>query len=254
MVAGEATLLLDGVDIEALTECVEGPITWPYQGFTQRGELPRFPGVDGALSVSQPYNDDVLPVQFTLRTPACSGVSGDAIRDALRDVRTSCRPDRSVTLRRLWDDGSYEDALAKFLNITPTRPLKNVMSCLLEFTLLELWYGPAVTGVSAAGSQNILGDTRTHRMTFTLASGGPTRTITNETNGYWFTFADNVPSSGVLIDVEARTAVDLSTSPPQDISESLSWGKKYPMRFEPGVNVLTVSAGSASYVYQPAYL
>lgn len=252
-ISGEATLLLDGTDAEELTDCIEGPVVWPYQGWTQRGEFPQFPGIDGAAYVRQPYDTAVLPVQATLRTPACSGASGTAIRNAVRELRAACHPDRLLTLTRKWDDGTAETALGKFLNITPARPIKNVVQCLVEFTLFELWYGPEETIASAAGTHTILGETRTRRMDVTLPAGGA-RTVTNTTTGHWFTLATTAPSGGIVVDVEARTA--LAVIGGTDYSRYLSWGKDAPMMLDPaaGDNVLTVSAVSASIDYQPAYL
>ena len=250
-VPGEATLLLDSVDIADLTECVEGPVTWPYGGFTARGAFPQFPGVDGAQYVNQPYDTAVLPVQVTLKTPACSGYSGLALRDALEDLRLACKPDQPLTLRRLWSDGRYEDAAGKFLNITPARPIKNVMSCLVEFTLLELWYGPPVTGISA-GTPTILGTTRTRRITVTL-DPGPARTIANGSgNGYYFQYLTTVSAGGVLVDVEARTATLISGG--ADVSGFLRWPKGDLLQLDPGPQILAADAGTFSLTYRPAYL
>lgn len=250
MTSGEASLLLDGTNMESLTDCVEGPVTWPYQGWTQRGDFPTYPGIDGATFMAQPYDTAVLPVQVTLRSLACSGGSGLAMREALRDLRAACRPDRAVTLRRLWPDSTYEDAAAKFLNITPARPLKNVMSCLVEFTLLGLWYGPAQSISPGVGTHDVLGDVRTHRMTITLAAGAA-RTVTNA-NGFYVQFITTVPAGGVIIDVEARTATALTGG--ADLSRYLKWGKKHLMQLDPGANTLSTDAGSFTISYQPAYL
>jgi phage-related protein len=125
------------------------------------------------------------------------------------------------------------------------------MSCLVEVQLLELWYGPAVSGISAAGIHTFDGDTRTHRIQFTLAAGAA-RTITNTTNGFALTFGGTVPAGGVLIDVEARTARAITGDTNLDVY--LTWTKFHPMRFDPGENVLTVSSGTATISYQPAYL
>jgi hypothetical protein len=247
---GEATLLLDGVDMEELTECVEGPVVWPYQGFAQRGDFPTAPAVDGGVYINQPYDTAVLPVQVTLRSPACSGGSGQALRVELAALRAACKPDHLLTLRRLWPDSTYEEAAGKFLNITPARPLKNLMSCLVEFTLLGLWYGPSVNIPSGAGAHTIAGTTRTHRMTVTLDGAGP-QTITNTTNGYSFTYSGSVPSP-IVVDVEARTATLVSGS--LDVSMYLEWEKNFPMRLDPGANTLTTTAGTFSVDYQPAYL
>lgn len=248
---GEAELLLDGVAMESLTECVEGPVTWPYQGFTQTGDFPTFPGVDGAVFIPQPYGTAVLPVQVTLRSPACSGGSGLAMQVALDELRAACKPDRALTLRRLWSDGHYEDAAGKFLNITPTRPLKNVMSCLVEFTLFGLWYGPAQTITPGAGTHTVAGTTRTRRMTITLDAGTP-RSIYNSTNGYVVSFHSTVPAGGVAIDVEGRSAHAISGG--ADMSSSLSWSKQFPFQLDPGANVLSSDGGTFSISYQPAYL
>lgn len=250
-ISGEATLLLDGTDIEDLTECVEGPVVWPYQGFTQRGDFPTYPGVDGGAYVSQPYDKGLLPVQVTLRSPACSGGAGQALRVELDALRTACKPDRAITLRRLWPDATYQDAAGKFLNITPARPVRNVMSCLVEFTLLGLWYGPSTNIATGAGTHTIAGSTRTHRMTVTL-NAGTARTVANSTNGYSFQFLTTVPAGGILVNVEARTATAISGG--ADYSQYLHWAKNFPMRLDPGPNTLATDAGTFSVDYQPAYL
>lgn len=250
-ISGEATLLLNGTDIEDLTECVEGPVLWPYGGFTQRGDFVVYPGIDGAAYTEQPYATAILPVQVTLRSPACTGGAGQAMRVALSGLRRACLPDRPVTLRRLWPDTTYEEAPGKLLAITPTRPIRNVMSCLVEFTLLSLWYGPAETITPGAGTHTVKGDTRTHKMLITLDAGSA-RSVANFTNGYLLQFFATVPAGGVLIDVEAFTATAIIGG--ADMSASLAWTKKFPMRLEAGTNVLSTDSGTFSISYQPAYL
>lgn len=250
MTTGEISLLIDGINLEDVTDCVEGPVVWPYQGWAQRGDFPVFQGIDGAGYVNQPYAIGVLPVQITLRAPACSGMSGESLMTAVDELREACRPDRLVTLTRQGAAFTHT-TFAKFLNITPGRPLKTIMSCLVEWTLLDLWHSTPVTGL-AAGTHSIQGSTRTTRIWVTLSAGAVNPQVTNTTNGFWFKYNGTVPTGGVRVDIEAKTARRLSNN--ADVSSALQWGKTHLMRLESESQVLTTTSGTISLDYAPAYL
>ena len=73
--------------------------------------------------------------------------------------------------------------------------------------------------------------------------------MTNATNGYTFRYVGTVPSGGVVVDVVNRTAMNGSTN----VSSALKWSKDDPFQLDPGSQTLTVSAGTVSFTYYPAY-
>ena len=188
-------------------------------------------------------------------------VTGTDLDDAwskIRALRRRTKPGKKVQLTR-YMPGGESDALVSLLTygqrlgdtIAWNDQNDNQAVLGIDFTLFGFWYPSASTTIADAdGGQTITGDLRTRRMTVTLAAGAA-RTITNTTNGYWFTFSTTVPSGGVVVDVEARTAIGVTGS--VDMSAYLSWGKLLPLQLEPGSNTLTVSAGTASIDYHPAY-
>jgi hypothetical protein len=189
-------------------------------------------------------------------------VTGTDLDDAwakIHALRRRTKPGRKVQLTRYMpggEDGSLTALLAyaRRLGDTIAWNERNDQQAVVgtDFTVLGFWYPGSATNIaSAAGTQSIGGDLPTYRMTFTLAAGAA-RTVANATNGHSFTFSTTVPTGGVLIDVEARTATAITGG--ADLSAYLSWTKLFPMRLDPGSNVLTVSAVSASIDYKPAYL
>lgn len=189
-------------------------------------------------------------------------VTGSDLDDAwskIRALRRRTKPGRKVAITRYMPGGESDSlvslvAAGRRLGDTVAWNDENDRQAVVQtdFMVLGYWYPATPTTISdAAGAQSIAGDVRTHRMTFTLAAGAA-RTITNTTNGFWFTFGTTVPSGGILVDVEARTATAITGG--ADYSAYLSWSKQLLMRLEAGSNTLTVSAGSASISYQPAYL
>lgn len=254
------TLLIEGEDIEDYA-CIEWPADYPHTQADMRGELPMFPGVDGAVNVDQPFGPQVLSIPVGLASVGCSQEEEmEAANQKYRNLRRLSRPGQVVTLTRVMSyPGGLEshEALAKLLTMTPSRLALQVMKAVLDFTLLELWYGPAVstgalTTEDPGTTVDVEGDVRTHRMEITLPAGAA-RTVYNNTNGHWVTFNAVAAAGGVLIDVEARTATNITGG--ADVSRYLLWGKAYPMRLDPGENVFSVTDGtSASISYQPAYL
>jgi hypothetical protein len=186
------------------------------------------------------------------------GSSFDDVWSKVVALRRRCKPGRTVTLTRQMPDPDGTDAntnqtaTARRLTDRPDWLAETGFVLDIDWLIVDgVWHGSAVAIANAAGVQAIAGDTRTRRMTITLDAGAA-RTIKNTTNEYEFTFSATVPTGGVLIDVEALTATAIVGG--ADLSTSLSWEKELPMQLEAGSNTLTVSAGSASISYQPAYL
>lgn len=264
-------LLIDGVEIpEDLPEefatgiCVDGPPIWGHLQADQRGEFPTYQGFDGVGYTVQPYNAFVLPYYLTLSAPICDedGAPIDPtewLNGAYAAVRVACKPDREVTLtrRRSWPDmgGTEQTARAKLSMVTPSRPRIDTLLCVVEFVILDgIWYGPEATTATFDTDESITadGDTRTHRIQVDLTAGDSSPSLVNAANGYGFTFDASVPST-VTVDVEARTAVRVSTG--QDLSRYLSWSKTHLLRIEPGENLLVPSNHATVTVrYAPAYL
>lgn len=175
----------------------------------------------------------------------------------IRALRRRTKPGKKVQLTRYMPGGesgslvsllTYGQRLGDTVAWSDENDHQAVVAT--DFLLLGFWYPSSSTAIaSAAGTQSIDGDIRTRKMTVTLAAGSA-RTVTNTTNGYWFTYSGSVPSS-IVVDIEARTATLVSGS--LDVSMYLSWGKTYPMQLEPGTNVLAVSSGAAAIAYYPAY-
>lgn len=247
-----STYLVDGVDLE--TSGVElthdGAGLWT--GRAENTGLSTFPGLDGGVIGGGTFPPYTHSTMFLVR-----GAGFDAVWAAIVALRRRCKPGQTVTLTRQMPDpdgsgsNTNQTALARRQADRPAWLADIAAAVDIDWLIVEgAWFGPAVAISSAAGTSTVSGDLPTHRMTFNLAAGAA-RTITNTTNGYWFTFSTTVPSGGVTVDVEARTATAITGG--ADMSAYLSWGKAYPMRLRPGSNTLTVSAGTAAISYQPAY-
>jgi hypothetical protein len=245
--------LVDGTDLAAsgVTLTHDGSGLW--SGLTEDVGTEIYTGTDGGLILGGSYR----PFQHSTMYDV-SGTSFSDVWSKIRAFRRRCKPGRSVTLTRQMPDPDGTDAN---VSMTATaRRLTDRISWIgesaavvdVDWMIVDgVWHGASTTISSAAGTQSILGDTRTRRMTVTLPTGAA-RTVTNTTNGYAFTFSTGTPSGGTIVDVEARTATNITSG--VDVSQYLSWTKAAPMQLEPGSNVFTVSAGTASISYQPAYL
>jgi len=242
------TLLLAGTDLASL--CIVEDLSDFWSSSDLRGDLPTAPGADGAVAISRPISSKVASGQVTV-----ADVSVAAIEDGVAAVKALLRENVSQTLTRRKVTGAGN------LDATQTGIVRNVAerwiggnACTLLFSaeLVDgLWYGSSVSMPTVAGTSTVLGDTGTHKILVTLAAG-PARTVASSTNGYYFQFHTTVPTGGVLVDVEARTATAITGG--ADMSANLSWPKVYPFRLEAGSNTLALDAGSASLTYQPAYL
>lgn len=245
--------LVDGVALAATGVALTHDGSGLYDGVGEDVFVTTYPGTDGGAITGGAFQP------FTLSTMYLVQAHGfDAVWAAIRALRRRCKPGRTVTLTRTMPDPDGTDA-----NVSHTTTARrqgrprvewigdSAATVDLDWLVADSpWHGSAVVIASAAGVQSVAGDIATHRMTLTLAAGAA-RTVANN-NGYSVTFGATVPTGGVLIDVEARTATAITGG--ADLSGSLSWSKKFLMQLEAGSNTLTVSAGSASISYQPAYL
>lgn len=244
--------LVDGSALAAtgVTLTHDGSGLWG--GVTEEIGVALHPGFDGG---------DIgggLVRPFTLSTMyEVDAASYDAVWAAIRALRRRCKPRRTVTLTRTMPDPDGTDANTS-ATTTGRRQSDRIEWLGATAAVVDIdwlitggpWLGSATSIPSAAGTVSVNGDLPTRKMTLTLAAGAA-RTVTNTTNGYWFTFSTTAPTGGILVDVEARTATAITGG--ADYSAYLSWGKLAPFQLEPGSNVLTVSAVSASISYQPAY-
>lgn len=251
------TLLAGSVDFSTLG-CITEPYNAPYEQAGQRGDFSQYAGIDGGGYLDQAYDKGLLSFEIML-APDCG--SEDEQRTNLntryRNLRTACQPDRlTVLTRRMSFDAGNETHTAngKLLSITPNHYGPEVMSCLVEFTLLDgCWFAtPVAVAASAAPTPTVLGDTRTQHITAVLSAGAVNPVVINTTNGYFFVYNGTVPSGGVSVNCFTRRATKVTGS--IDASNLLLWGKPHPMRLEPGANALTCSSGTVALTYTPAYL
>lgn len=248
-----AGFLVDGVSLADTTAKLthEGAGLW--ESAVEDIGTSSTPGRDGAIDLGSTFPPYVRSTMYLIRAG-----SYDATWAAAVALRRRCKPGRLVTLTRVIPDPDGSNAN---VSLTASARRQGYRPAWLTGGVLQLdidwliedgpFHGSSVNISSAAGTQSIKGDVRTRKMTVTLAAGAA-RTVTNTSNGYWFTFNTTVPTGGVVVDVEALTAKKVSDN--TDMSAYLSWGKALPFQLDPGSNVITVSAGSASIDYQPAYL
>ena len=242
------TLLFSGTDLATLCDVEDLSEFWSASDLA--GELPSFPGRSGALALQRPTSAKIANAQVTVAADTLAEVEdGVAAVKALLAVNV----EQTVTRRKITGSGSLDVEQSAIVRRPEERWLAGAACTLIiAVELLDgLWYGDAVNIASAAGTQTVGGEAPTAKMTATLAAGAA-RTVTNTSNGYSFTFSTTVPTGGVVVDVGARTAKKVSDN--TDMSAYLSWNKVQPFQLEAGSNTITVSAGTASIDYQPAYL
>lgn len=247
-----SSYLVDGTDLQAAGVALTHDGAGLWDGLSEDVGTMQTPGRDGATITGGAFRPFTHSTMYQVR-----GASFDAVWAAVVALRRRCKPGRTITLTRSMPDP--DGTAANTAHTTTARRQTDRIEWFgrtaaqvdIDWLVTGPWHGPSTNVASAVGAHTILGDTRTRRMTFTLAAGAA-RTITNTTNGYAFTFATTVPSGGVIVDVEARTATAVTGG--ADLSRYLQWSKAAPMQLEAGSNTFTVSAGSASIDYQPAYL
>jgi hypothetical protein len=241
------TLLFSGTDLASL--CIVEDLSDFWSSSEPRGDQPVYPGISGSLALQMPTSSKIASGQVTVTADTLADTE-----DAVAGVKAllAAGIPQTVTRRKITGTGNLDatqTGIARSVEERWQGPGACTLLIAVELTDGK-WYGASLNIASAAGTQAIAGDVRTTRMTLTLAAGAA-RTVANTTNGHQFTFGATVPTGGVLVDVEARTATAITGG--TDMSASLSWPKVHPFRLDPGANVITVSAGSASIDYQPAY-
>lgn len=247
-----STYLVDGADLQATGVQLHHDGAGLWAGLAEDVGVQVTPGRDGGLIIDGVFRPFTLSTMFIVR-----GSGYDEVWSRIRALRRRCKPGRTITMTRQMPDPDGTDAN---VDHTTTARRQTDRVAWLAPTIAEVdidwliaddpWHGASVNIASAAGTQTIDGDLPTHRMTIDLPAG-VARTVTNTTNGFWFTFTTGTPTGGTRIDVEAQTATNIITG--ADVSQYLTWGKTHPMRLEPGANAITVSAGTAVIDYQPAY-
>lgn len=241
------TLLFGGTDLASL--CIIEDLSDFWSSSDARGDLPTFPGLPGALALQRPVSSKVASGRVTYVADTLAEVE-----DGVAAVKALLRRgvQQTVTRRKVTGTGNLDATQTVIVRTVEERWLGGAACTLLFGAELcdGVWYGSSVNIASAAGTQSIAGEEPTRRMTITLATGAA-RTVTNTTNGYAFTYSNSVPTGGVVVDVEARTAEKVTGG---DVSSNLSWSKVHPFQLEAGSNTITLNAGTASIDYQPAYL
>lgn len=242
------TILFDGTDIKVAgvrwIEAWDGALV----AAGLRGDNVQIPNVDGEDWVAKPFDAYALGIGLVLTTAAIQNFN-----DAYRTLKRLVKPDGTVTLTRQLSYSTGNEshtALAEYVSgLEPALTGLGTGRMVLTMKILEgLWYGSAVT--IGTGASTIAGDVRTRRMTVTFTSG-TNPTLTNSTTGETLTWTGSPGGGGVVIDVEARTAMQGVT----DVSSALSWSGDFPMTLHAGSQTLALSGGgSVSVAYQPAYL
>lgn len=249
---GASAYLVDGVGLAASGVTLNNDGAGLWNGLNEDVATETFPGIDGGRITGGVFRPYLLTTSYTIR--------GSSAVDAwakVQQLRRRCKPGRTVTLTRQMPDPDGTAANTPHTTVARRlgdRPIwLGVRGWVLEIDwwITEVWHGADVAIASVAGTQTILGDIDTHRITLTLAAGAA-RTVTNQSNGFWVSFTAAFPGSDMEIDVEARTATGVTDG--VDYSRYLSWGKSQPFQLEAGDNTIALSAGTASLTYQPAYL
>lgn len=242
----DVSFLVNGTDLEVagvrFMEVIEGAHDTPLS----RGDLPVYPGRDGARDVDQPFEASILSLGLVV-----NGGTRQGFNDAYRTLRRLVKPGKTVTLTRnlsYTTGAESHTAAAKFAGLTPAQIAPGVFRMVLKFLILDgVWYGPAET--IGAGTVTVKGDVRTQRMTITLPGGVAGPTVTNSTNGYAFTFSGTLATP---TDIDNETAQAIRGG--IDVSDALTWTKTLPFRLEAGSNTITITSGTVSIEYRPAYL
>lgn len=234
----DTTVKVDSIDLE--TTGVR--VTWNGSLFDALD--PVFSSISYAgFDNSNTSDGSVQPTTWSVRCKV-NGADMDDAWSKIRALRRRTKPGKAVTLSRYMpggEDGSLIELQAAGRRVGDTiswddRWLPEALVA-TDFTLLSPWHPTSSTAIpSASGTVSVIGDIRTEKMTITFSSAA---TLTNATNGAWL----QVSGAGT-VDVEnfwSATAL-------------AGFNRARPFRLEPGSNALSLSAGTASIAYYPAYL
>lgn len=248
------TVKVDGTDLAASGVAV----TWEgslLDAIDDTFDTITYPGVDASDTSSGFVTPRIWTVRCRVR-----GSDLDDTWTKIRGLRRRTKPGRQVELTRQMLGGETNTIVSL---LAPGRRVGDALGwdeadggleavIGIDFQLLGLWHPAAATTIaSAAGTQSIAGDVRTHRIVATLSAAAVNPVVANATTGYAFRYVGTVPAGGVAVDVVARTARRLSDD--GDVSAALRWSKAAPFRLDPGANVITVSSGTCALDYYPAY-
>lgn len=239
-------LLFSGTDLA--TVCAVEDLSEFWSATDLRGDLPVYAGVPGATAQRRPPAAKVRTGQVKV-----SASSLAAAEDGVAAVKALLQIGRSqtVTRRKVTGSGNLDTTQSAIVHGADERWSGPTCRLILSVETLDgPWYG-ASESISAVGTVTIKGDSPTRSITATLAAGAANPVVTNTTNGYTFRFVGTVPTGGVTVDLLRRKATRVSDS--VDVSNSLKWSKDDPFQLDSGSQTLTISAGTASFTYSPAY-
>lgn len=237
-------IIINDVDLASVASCVTS-LDGLYQSGTPRGDNLIVPGVDGELYVDKAYQANVIELGIFL-----AGSTTAELNSAFRTLKRLVQPGRQLHLQRRMsfvEGDETHEAFGEYVSgLNPTVQLMRFGRTTLGLRILGgLWYATApVTVSTSTGSVDALGETRTHRMLVTMPPG---TTVTNTTTGHTMTNTAGA-GSNVVVDVENLTA----TQDGVDVSSTLTFNRRYPMRLVPGVQSFT--GATVDIQYYPAYL
>ena len=239
-------LLVDGVEFPP-DGWVEWPMEWAYAARPASGDATTYLNMDGGSMGDPTYPPTIESIVVSLFGDCDEETWGHA-NQRYRNMIQACKPGRDVVLtrRREYPSNVVEEQTcrARYIQSSLTRPQVAENQAVVDFVNLDgLWYGDEVIE-AAPGTLTVPGDVRTHRMTVTLTGTDPV--LTNTTTGSVLSYTGDA-TGGVTLEVDSVTVLSGSVA-------NWSWNQRLPFRLLPGENVLTVTGGTASITYQPAYL
>jgi hypothetical protein len=245
------TLLFSGTDLASLVDVVEDLSDF-WSGADSRGDLPTYAGTSGATAIRRPTDVKVRSAQVSMT----DGATLAATEDKVNALKAVLRPGQSqtVTRRKVTSAGNLDVTQTAIVRSAIEERWLSPTTCTLIFAVETLdgpWYA-ASESIAGAGTVTVKGDTSTRAIAATLSAGAVNPVVTNTTNGYTFRYVGTVPTGGVSVDVKARKATKVSDS--SDVSSALKWSKDAPFQLDPGSQTITVSAGTVSFTYLPAYV
>ena len=241
------TLLFSGTDLASV--CIVEDLSDFWSSSDVRGDLPVYAGASGAMATRRPVASKLCSGQVSVVDDTLA-----AIEDGVSAVKTLLREGipQTVTRRKVTGSGNLDVTQTAIVRTAAERwQGSGACTLLIGVELCDgAWYGSS-TAIAAVGAVTIKGDLPTRRITATIAAGAVNPVVTNTTNGYTFRYVGTVPAGGLLVDVATRRATGITGS--VDLSANLKWSKGDPFQLDPGANTLTISTGTASFTYLPAY-